>query len=123
MLLEKAWKADGALNTKRKLIAIIQRALARKIIAKEKDIKEIADFFWNFLQKNKSYISHGEIQMGVAKNTNTLAKNGKVIWESYLENKIKDKNKKLLDEYIFNFIDEEYQYNTTRNYINSFLKA
>lgn len=62
------------------------------IIAKEKDIKELADFFWSYLQKNKSYISHGEIQMGVAKNANTLAKNGKVIWENYLENKIKDKN-------------------------------
>jgi ribosomal protein S18 acetylase RimI-like enzyme len=77
------------------------------IIAKEKDIKEIADFFWNFLQKNKSYISHGEIQMGVAKNANTLAKNGKLIWESYLENKINDKNaiayKYIIDNRVIGF--------------------
>ena len=62
------------------------------IIVSESDTEDLVDFFWKNINKNKSYISHGEIQMGVAIDLENLSPNGKTIWEIYLKNKISDDN-------------------------------
>lgn len=48
----------------------------------------LCDFFASIIEKHKDYISHGELQMGIATDENTLAPNYKEIWLEYLDRQI-----------------------------------
>jgi ribosomal protein S18 acetylase RimI-like enzyme len=54
----------------------------------EADIQSLSDIFWNNLKSQPQYISHGEIQMGVAKAPNVTADDGLEMWEKYIKEKI-----------------------------------
>ncbi len=56
------------------------------------DAAAIASLFWDHLESNPEYISHGEIQMGVALDPDTLAPEGRRIWKTYLERCIADED-------------------------------
>ena len=53
-----------------------------------KDVEELADLFWTHLTEHPEYISHGELQMGVASAPGIVAKNGKEILKEYIRKKI-----------------------------------
>ena len=52
------------------------------------DIEILAKIFWNNLVSNPSYISHGEIQMGIASDSERLAPDGHEKWKVYIREKI-----------------------------------
>ena len=52
------------------------------------DIEKLSEIFWDNLVSNPSYISHGEIQMGIATDVDTPAINGLDKWKIYIEKKI-----------------------------------
>lgn len=56
--------------------------IVRKII--EDDYPQVIDLFCKNIEEAKEYISHGEIQMGLALNRNELATDLHDIWEKYL---------------------------------------
>lgn len=60
--------------------------------AQNSDSEQLTLIFWNNLKAHPEYISHGEIQMGVASNINTPAIDGEKKWEQYIIEKIADKN-------------------------------
>ncbi len=64
-------------------------------IATNKDIDRLCDLFWNNITNQKHYISHGEIQMGVAIDSETIATDGKQKWRGYVELKIANQSKEL----------------------------
>lgn len=52
------------------------------------DTDRLTELFWNNLTEHPAYISHGEIQMGIAVNSSTLAEDGREKWKHYIEQKI-----------------------------------
>lgn len=54
------------------------------------DADRLTDLFWENLSSDRSYISHGEIWMGVAADTRTLAPEGRARWRRYIEERITD---------------------------------
>lgn len=52
------------------------------------NIDELSDIFWDNILDNPIYISHGEIQMGVATDVGVPADNGKEKWKQYIVEKI-----------------------------------
>lgn len=52
------------------------------------DIDVLTEIFWDNLLLHPQYISHGEVQMGVATGLNTPACNGKEMWRKYISGKI-----------------------------------
>lgn len=52
------------------------------------DIPILSEMFWSNISRHTEYISHGEIQMGVASDENRLAPDGQKKWERYIEEKI-----------------------------------
>lgn len=61
--------------------------------AKMSDVKELVEMFFNNLEVNPQYISHGEIQMGIANEEGEIAANGRELWESYITEKIVSEGK------------------------------
>ena len=55
-----------------------------------KDIPHLTEMFWNHLLINPDYISHGEIQMGVATGVGMVAPKGDRKWKEYITEKITD---------------------------------
>lgn len=53
-----------------------------------KDVEALADLFWSNISAAPAYISHGEMQMGVAVEPGVLAENGKEQWVRYIIEKI-----------------------------------
>jgi GNAT superfamily N-acetyltransferase len=58
--------------------------------ATREDIPRLAALFWENLTANPDYISHGEIQMGIATAPGRPAPDGIGKWENYLLEKITD---------------------------------
>lgn len=65
------------------------------ILASLDDIEELKGLFMENLEKNPSYISHGEVQMGVGELKlqdgefqGYIAPNGSQMWEKYIREKI-----------------------------------
>ena len=61
--------------------------------ATEHDKEQVVNLFCENIKKQKSYISHGEIQMGIALDTGILAENYSLLWKEYLDaqmNEFKD---------------------------------
>ena len=56
--------------------------MIRKV--KEDDYNKIINLFCNNIEKHKEYISHGEIQMGIASDSYNLSENFREIWRNYL---------------------------------------
>lgn len=56
------------------------------------DIEELVEIFWSNIEAAPQYISHGEMQMGVATAPETLASNGKEVWRKYISQKIAEGN-------------------------------
>ena len=56
--------------------------------AKQEDVKRLASLFWDTVSADPSYISHGELQMGIAEKEGVLAPDGKRKWERYISEKI-----------------------------------
>lgn len=58
------------------------------------DINELAELFWNNIEVAPEYISHGEIQMGVATAPGILAPDGIQVWKEYIREKIEGEDVK-----------------------------
>ncbi len=56
--------------------------------AKINDLEELVALFWSNLESAPEYISHGEIQMGVATAPGVLAHDGENVWREYIRSKI-----------------------------------
>ncbi len=54
------------------------------------DKEQLCNLFASLIEGHKEYISHGELQMGIATDSNTLAPNFKEIWLQYLERQYTD---------------------------------
>lgn len=52
------------------------------------DIDELVGIFWSNIENAPQYISHGEMQMGVATAPGALAPDGKEVWRRYIGKKI-----------------------------------
>ena len=46
---------------------------------------QLCEFFSRIIESHKAYISHGELQMGIALDSNELAPNYKEMWLNYLD--------------------------------------
>ncbi len=57
-------------------------------IARLEDVDKITDIFMNNLQENREYISHGEIQMGIADESHNIKPDGGEKWKEYITGKI-----------------------------------
>jgi len=60
--------------------------MCRKAV--EDDVQALSDLFWDTVSAAPFYISHGEMQMGVAVEEGVLAVDGKVKWQRYIAGKI-----------------------------------
>ncbi len=58
--------------------------------AKEDDKEQIVKLFSENIVSQKSYISHGEIQMGIALDVGILSENHTILWRAYLDAQMKD---------------------------------
>lgn len=47
--------------------------------------EELAKFFIDIISQHKEYISHGELQMGIAKSETEISDNAKELWLAYLD--------------------------------------
>lgn len=56
----------------------------------QQDKERLCDLFATLIEHHKAYISHGELQMGIATDSNTLAPNFKKVWLQYLERQYTD---------------------------------
>lgn len=56
--------------------------------ATDSDIPALADLFWENLTAQPAYISHGELQMGIASGPGRIAADGKEKWKNYIYKKI-----------------------------------
>lgn len=56
----------------------------------------LCEFFSRIIESHKAYISHGELQMGIALDSNELAPNYKEMWLRYLDRQVEDPNNTLL---------------------------
>ena len=56
--------------------------------AVQDDVQALSDLFWDTVSSDPSYISHGELQMGVACGQGVLADDGKRKWQRYIAEKI-----------------------------------
>ena len=56
----------------------------------QQDKERLCDLFATPIELHKKYISHGEIQMGIATDPKTLAPNFKEVWLQYLERQYTD---------------------------------
>ncbi|MDL2228081.1 GNAT family N-acetyltransferase [Bacteroidales bacterium OttesenSCG-928-K03] len=56
------------------------------------DIEVLTTLFINNLEKHPEYISHGEMQMGVALANGTVAPQGSAQWKKYIIQKIESKD-------------------------------
>ncbi len=54
------------------------------------DKAKLCDIFSEVINMNLSYISHGELQMGVALDEKTLATDHREVWGSYIQELIED---------------------------------
>ncbi len=61
------------------------------------DINELAELFWNNIEAAPEYISHGEIQMGVATAPGILAPDGIQVWKEYIRQKIEGEGVKMAE--------------------------
>lgn len=68
----------------------------------------LCEFFSRIIENHKAYISHGELQMGVALDSNELAPDYKEMWLKYLDRQVADPANTLLlyleDEDIIGFV-------------------
>lgn len=56
--------------------------------AVEDDVQALSDLFWDTISSDPSYISHGELQMGIAEREGVLAGDGKTKWQRYIAEKM-----------------------------------
>lgn len=56
--------------------------------ASAKDINELTEMFWDNIVRNPHYISHGEMQMGVAAEPGRPEADGKEKWRKYITAKL-----------------------------------
>lgn len=52
------------------------------------DVQALSDLFWDTVSSDISYVSHGELQMGIAEREGVLAADGKRKWQRYIVDKI-----------------------------------
>ena len=57
---------------------------------------QLCEFFSRIIESHKAYISHGELQMGIALDSNELAPNYKEIWLKYLDRQVDNPDNTLL---------------------------
>jgi ribosomal protein S18 acetylase RimI-like enzyme len=62
--------------------------ILRKII--ESDYPKVIDLFCTNIEEAKDYISHGEIQMGIALDRHTLAPDLRTTWKRYLTEQVSE---------------------------------
>lgn len=63
--------------------------------ASVKDINELTEIFWDSIVSNQHYISHGEMQMGVAAEPGRLKADGKEKWRKYITPKLDNEKTQL----------------------------
>ena len=51
---------------------------------------QLCEFFSRIIESHKAYISHGELQMGIALESNELAPNYKEMWLNYLDRQVEN---------------------------------
>lgn len=51
---------------------------------------QLCEFFSRIIESHKAYISHGELQMGIALDSNELAPNYKEMWLNYLDRQVEN---------------------------------
>lgn len=56
--------------------------------AKITDVNNLTEIFWANISAAPEYISHGEMQMGIANASGQLAANGRQLWVQYIKKKI-----------------------------------
>lgn len=64
--------------------------------ARLNDVARLAEMFWNNIKNAPAYISHGEIQMGIAEGVGQLAADGYEKWIGYITDKIENKRSTVL---------------------------
>ena len=57
---------------------------------------QLCEFFSRIIESHKAYISHGELQMGIALESNELAPNYKEMWLNYLDRQVENPDNTLL---------------------------
>lgn len=57
---------------------------------------QLCEFFSRIIESHKAYISHGELQMGIALDSNELAPNYKEMWLNYLDRQVENPDNTLL---------------------------
>lgn len=57
---------------------------------RESDRNNLCNFFCSIIEEHKEYISHGEIQMGLAIDEHTLSPDYKQVWLCYLDRQVED---------------------------------
>ena len=57
---------------------------------------QLCEFFSRIIESHKAYISHGELQMGIALDGNELAPNYKEMWLKYLDRQVENPDNTLL---------------------------
>ena len=57
---------------------------------------QLCEFFSRIIESHKAYISHGELQMGIALDNNELAPNYKDMWLNYLDRQTENPDNTLL---------------------------
>ena len=60
------------------------------------DVTQLADLFWASLNAHPAYISHSEIQTGIALDCGVPAPDGRIKWEKYLLGKITHPHSRVL---------------------------
>ena len=61
--------------------------------AKTKDIPELSKIFFETLEEHSSYVSHGEMQMGIADETGKILEGAEDRWKNYIKTKILNRSR------------------------------
>ncbi|MFI3266345.1 MAG: GNAT family N-acetyltransferase [Rikenellaceae bacterium] len=56
----------------------------------DSDRSVLCDFFMQIINEHKDYISHGELQMGIALDEHTIAPDAEITWLKYLDNHVQN---------------------------------
>lgn len=61
--------------------------------AKLKDIPELSQIFFSILDQHPSYVSHGEMQMGITNESGKILEGAEDRWKNYIKRKIQNRSR------------------------------
>ena len=64
--------------------------------ARKNDITTMVEMFFKHLNTNKNYISHGELQMGIANDELVINEGAIDLWKKYIEDHIEDTDSEVM---------------------------